>query len=688
MRIRPALVALSLVLPALAVVTVVDGAPPARAVTAYTWQGTQSTLWSDMRNWEPQGIPEDGDSVTLPTGTITGVPTVTLGMLTVNGSPDAATSLSGEGTVSVGTLLWQGGDINVDLEVGALGALPSIIAPGNTPLRFGYGGQQTLRLLGQTSLATGLGAGTEPWLQLMFDSSIEVAGTGTLTLDPEAWVLGNRCCTAPSSTLRVDGTVEVGSITGATGRTVRLQEVGLDLGGRFDVGTGNTVDLVGGPVRAGSAPGSATQGPGSITGGGTFRVTETDGEAFEPGDPTAADGTLKLLDDLTLADGTTLELGQYAELAGAHQVLGDGSVRLAGARVRGEVRVAPTVPVTVLPGPPTRVQRWSADVGQRGLLTPAGGLTVAPGATLAVDSGARLVVPAQATLSLPAGATLTSGSCCTDPGRVTVQRDATLAIGRGSGDPTVLQSVEIGGAGDLTHAGRSQWSLAGTTFVTGATFTGSGSIDGDLPAGALRVTPVGVLAIDGDYTANAGGTYVVRVPTSTDATATDRVTVTGTASLSGAVVTTGGTRWPRDTGFAVLTAGQVVGGFGCARTPGFVPVIGSRSVNLRSVVVRDGGCFVPAASTRLSATFSGRRATSVAVPGQARRVLLRVTVSRTTRPTRLTLSAPGGATERVDAPARRTTVTYVVVRLGATSRLQATLDRRARLTVAQVGWYG
>ncbi|MDO9457827.1 hypothetical protein [Nocardioides sp.] len=682
MRIRPALVALTLVLPALAVLGGIGGAPPAHAgPTSFTWTGAQDNGWGNKMNWSPSDrAPENGDSVSIGPAARnpTNVPDISLATLSVSGSPDSLVSVSGPGTITAQQLVWQGGDIDVNLVVGGLGAPPSIVSPMQSPLRFGSGGRQELTVLGDLSLAAGLGAGDRPWLTLMFDSSIQVASTGTLRLDPAAYVLGGRCCATPTSTIDVDGTVLVGNVLGTTGFTAHLTEVGLDLDGSIDVAEGNTLDLVGGPVRS----------TGALTGGGTVRVTETDGPAFDPAHPTDPDGTLKLLDDLTLDDGTVLELGQYAELSGAHRVVGDGSVRLAGATVHGEVGLADTVPATVAPGPATRVVAWDpAVVGQRGVLTPAGGLTVEPGASLSVHGRARLVVPAGSTTRLAAGSTLTSDGCCTNPGVVTVQRGGTLAVTGSTATPTTLRWVELGGAGGVTHSGRSAWDLAGTSFVTGATFTGSGRIDGDLPAGALRVTPVGVLTIDGDYTANPGGTYVVRVPGSTNVTATDRVHVTGTARLAGGVTTVGTTRWPRDEAFTALTAGRVEGGFGCARTPGFVPVVGARAVSLRSVVVRDATCFRPAQSTRLGATFRGRRTTTLTVPAAARRALLRVTVSGAQRATTLTLAAPGGGTARVRVARRTTSTVYVVVRLGSSRRLTASVPRRTKVVVQQVGWY-
>ncbi len=121
-------------------------APAAHAVTIYKWTGAESTGWGNPKNWEPNGKPKDGDGVELGPGarpTITDVPDIQLSTLSVTGSTDGLVSMSGEGHVITGNLQWNGGDINVDLTVSAppLDPMPSFIAMGNTPMRFGYGGE-------------------------------------------------------------------------------------------------------------------------------------------------------------------------------------------------------------------------------------------------------------------------------------------------------------------------------------------------------------------------------------------------------------------------------------------------------------------------------------------------------------------------------------------------------------------
>lgn len=668
---------LLLILPLLAVATT---GPPAAAEgpTIYQWTGAESTVFNNMKNWQPEGVPKDGDGVSLAVGprpTITDVPDIVLSALTVSGDREKLVSLSGPGTVTVaGPLVWGGGDIGVDLVLAPLA--PGLITP-SAPMHFGSETGQTFRVDGELALAADPLGATEPF-DLMFDANLVVSTSGRMLMGAGTSIRANRCCVGPTSTVVVDGGIGVDEGT----LTTKLENVGLDLRGTVDVPEDGMLELTGGPVRVDDGA--------TLLGGGTVVVPKTSGDAFDPVNPELPDTTFKLLDDLTLADGTTLELGPLAVLSGVGSIKGDGALRLAGPRIHAQVVVADGVPTSTVTGTTTRLAKWNAGVaGQHGFVVPQGGLDVAAGSTLSVHGGTRLVVPDDATMRLPGGATLTADGCCTEPGRVTVQSGGTLAIGSPTGDaPAVLDWVELGGNGAITHTGKSEWDLAGTTFTTGATFTGSGRITGDLPAGALKVTPAGVFVVDGDYTANAGGTLVARIPTALNATATSRLFVTGTAHVAGRLETVGTTRFPAGRALLALSAGQITGSFSCTKTPGFLPRQSAMTLHLVSIYVRDFGCLVSAPRRVLAATWTGLRTPRVTVPAAAERVMLKVTMSRATQGvSRLMLS--GGRSPRASlavAPGETETF-YVPIGLDATRRLTARLDSRARVVITQVGWY-
>ncbi len=679
--------------------------PPANAATTYTWSGAESNVWNNKKNWRPEGVPKDGDAVELgpgPRPTITDVPDVTLTSLSVTGSSDGLVSMTGPGQVITGSLRWNGGDINTDLMVSAppLDPTPSFIMMGQTPMHFGGGessltGHQTLTINSTLSLMAGTAVGDGPWLTFMFDSSMRIASTGKLLVDPAAKVLGSRCCSGTTSTVIVDGTLEVSSAIGATGFTARFDELGIDLAGDLVVPKDNTLEITGGPIRVGGHAVNGTVGDASIKGGGTVDVVETDGDAYDPDHPLLPDGTMKFIEDgekLTLADKTQLRLGPYTEVSGIGSIVGDGSVRLAGASVRGRLTIADGVPATTEPGTKTTVEVFDhALPGQTGWLTPAGGLRVEPGSTVRVmGGGGRLIVPDKATLDVPAGAILDSGGCCTDTGRVTLQKGSTMKVGKepttGTADPAILRWIELGGQGTVEHAGSSDWDLAGTTFVSGARITGEGTITGDVPAGPADIRPSGILTVDGDLTTNIAGIYRPLMATlRSEPKAAGRLVVTGNAALSGRLQPIGDTTYAVGRRVVVLEAGTITGGYQCAVAGGMILDPAATDIGLRAIEARVSDCLRPAARSVLSAAFGGTRKVSLGLPDSASSVLLEVRVSGAARSGTLRLSA-GRGTVPFTVPRRRTVTRLLEVPVAAQTKLTVQLSPRARLRITQVGY--
>ncbi|WP_296602390.1 hypothetical protein [Nocardioides sp.] len=690
------------------VVTLLVPVAPAHATTTYTWSGAESNVWGNKKNWRPEGVPKDGDAVELgpgPRSNITEVPDVTLTSLSVSGDPTAprAVSMTGEGQVITGSLQWNGGDINTDLMVSAppLDPTPSYIMMGQSPMRFGNGtsrltGHQTLTINSTVSLMAGLAAGDDPWLTFMFDSNMRIASTGKLLVDPAAKVLGSRCCSGATSTVIVDGTLEVFSAIGATGYTARFDELGIDLAGDVVVSKGNTLEITGGPIRVGGHAINGTVGDASIKGGGTVDITETDGEAYDPDHPLLPDGTLKFIEDgekLGLDDDTVLRLGPYSEVSGVGSIVGKGSVELAGARIRGRLTTADGVKASTEPGTQTTVEVWDRTLpGQTGWLTPAGGLRVEPGSTLRVlGGGGRLIMPDKATLEVPAGATIDAGGCCTDTGRVTLQKGSTMKIGQQadgqeSEDPAILRWIELGGQGTVEHSGASAWDLAGTTFTSGARITGEGTITGDLPAGPADIRPSGVLTVDGDLATNIAGIYRPLMATlRSEPKAAGRLVVTGNAALSGRLQPIGDTTYPADRRVTVLEAGSITGGYQCAVAGGMILDPAATTIGLRAIGARVSDCLRPAARSVLSATFAGSRRVALGLPDTASSVLVEVRISAAARAGTLRLSA-GRGTVPFPVPRRRTVTRLLEVPVAAQTKLTIQQSPRARVRITQVGY--
>lgn len=669
--------------------------PAAHAATTYTWTGMEGTDWANKKNWNPEGVPQDGDAVELgpgPRPTITGVDRdVTLSSLKVTGSDAGLVSISGEGTLTVGNLQWSGGDINVSVTVSAppLDPQPSFIARGEVPMRFGGSADQVLTVLSTLSLLTGPVGGDDAWLELTNDADLRVASTGTLLLDPGADILGSRCCTAGTSTITVDGTLEVTSVTGATGYVADLREVGIDLAGDVRVPTGNTLRLTGGPIRVGGDTASGTVGDASIGGGGVVDVRETDGPSYDPEHPRLPDSTLKFLDDgeeLTLRDDTVLRLGPASEVSGVGSVVGKGSVRLAGTTVLGRLSFADSVPASTEAGTRTTLDPDPARPNQSGVLSPAGGLRLEPGSTLRVlGGGGRLAVPDDATLEVPAGSVLDSGGCCVDTGRVTLTRKATMEVGAGDGDPAVLRWFELGGQGTVEHSGSSTWDLAGTTFTSGARITGDGTITGDLPAGPAEIRPSGVLTVDGDLTTNTAGSYRPELDIRRSVlVAPRRLVVTGNAALSGRLAPIGDTTYPVGRRVVVLEAGSITGSYRCAIAGGTLMDQRATDVGLVGIGARVSDCLTPARATLPTTPVRGGVRADLSVPSGTTSVLVEVALSRVARATTLRLDA-GRGTVRVDVP-RGSSTRLLEVPVADGADLTVRLPVRGKVRLKQLGY--
>ena len=108
---------------------------------------------------------------------------------------------------------------------------------------------------------------------------------------------------------------------------------------------------------------------------------------------------------------------------------------------------------------------------------------------------------------MPGGASITSGGCCVNPARLTVELPAArLTVGSGSGT-AVLKFVALGGAGHVVLAGPSQWySLPSVGFGLTATVTGHGTVTGAFTPYLATFTPGGAFAVHG--TASLTGTLV------------------------------------------------------------------------------------------------------------------------------------------------------------------------------------
>jgi hypothetical protein len=299
-------------------------------------------------------------------------------------------------------------------------------------------------------------------------------------------------------------------------------------------------------------------------------------------------------------------------------------------------------------------------------------------------------MPDDSTLELPAGAHLDSGGCCSDTGRVTLQKGSTMKVGQetaaGEDDPATLEWVELGGQGTVEHAGASVWDLAGTTFTSGARITGEGTITGDLPAGPADIRPTGVLTVDGDLTTNGAGVYRPQLALlRSEPKAAGRLVVTGNAALAGRLQPIGDTTYPEGRRVVVLEAASITGGYQCAVAGGMLMDATPTTVGLHSIESHVSDCLRPAPKAVLSAAFRGTKRVDLGLPDAAVSVLLEVRVSGATRGATLKLSA-GRGTVPLQVPKRRAVTRWLEVPVASQTKLTVQLSKRAQVKLTQVGY--
>src|SRR4051794_34305288 len=109
---------------------------PAQAETTYTWIGNSQDAsaddhsWTDQRNWDPTGVPTDGDSVVITQpgdapcfAHVDNVPTVSLTNFTLAEDPAHCTTSVEGGAITVdGLFQWSGGQLKTPTTVAATGA--------------------------------------------------------------------------------------------------------------------------------------------------------------------------------------------------------------------------------------------------------------------------------------------------------------------------------------------------------------------------------------------------------------------------------------------------------------------------------------------------------------------------------------------------------------------------------------
>ena len=264
---------ISLAATAAVAVTMVFALPAHAAGQSYSWtgMGTDHTFWSNPQNWAPNGVPGNGDSVTvgsLPGGPsdITEIPTVSLSSLTLN---ETANNVYLDGAAAntltvTQSLSWSGGDVSVPLTLAA-GATGVITGQGvSSHLDSFGGGTGSVSALKKFTIAghltiTGVGIDQYlPTLRLSGADDIVVAAGGTLTTTANTLIQSGECCVDHTATLQNFGTI-------APLGALEFMYLGLDQNGVFNIPAGQRVQFYSGPIRS---QGTSAK----FSGGGTFEM--------------------------------------------------------------------------------------------------------------------------------------------------------------------------------------------------------------------------------------------------------------------------------------------------------------------------------------------------------------------------------------------------------------------------------
>lgn len=514
-------------------VTIV-GAPVAMAGTepygtAYTWVGSSQDphadnhSWTDARNWEPEGVPGDGDSVAISppdsdhcAADVDHVPDVQLEEFSLSVAGLCSASVSGGSIEVAQAMSWDSGLLNSPVTLEA-GAQAQFTTGAGKEIARNITVDGSLSLVGAT-------------VRLDDPHSITVSSGGALDSSGDSLISFSACCVTPAH-VRNDGAL---SVTG----TLDVDAVELDQNGMIDIGSGGLLNVSQAPMRA--SPGA------QYAGSGRMQIW-TQSEAVMHGKQSLGEGfQLELGDDGT--DGSIL--GGSFTLAGAGTFDWSGGTMMANLTIAHGVEADLSGPsdgngARVLDGEDTSGGGQGVPV----IVTVHGLVVMEQQANLATEYGAHLAIAHDGSLSLEPGTVVSSNGCCVDKvsnagGTVTVPADTggygpaqlvgvsylaakgTTSIAPGSelqlteDAPSSLSDTTITGGGmltvlDPTKIAKTVTVDSGTTLNLGpadGAFNGTGTISGagsmlwtgGSLSGHLTIGPTGGLTLTGPDTKTVG----------------------------------------------------------------------------------------------------------------------------------------------------------------------------------------
>ncbi|GAA3824276.1 hypothetical protein [Nocardioides panacisoli] len=535
---------------------------PAHAAggTSYTWIGSSQDpaadnhSWTDARNWSPNGVPGNGDSVSIaqPNGThctahVDDVPTVTLAGFRLLQTPDlCGTSINGGQITVTGTFTWDGGVLNTATTVAAGAA--GTIGGTNGELdvlsqNLDVGG--TLGLSGLPGTSTTPGDPGTPALRIVNPFVLHVLPGGTLTSTGDNKVNFLSCCNNPAR-ITNEGTVAV------DGGTFEVDAVAFDQDGTISASNGGRLLSTAAPVTAGD--GASYEGSGSWT--------------IHDHSHAVLSGTQMLGPDFHLELGTP-EDQAGGTLQGTAVLEGTGTFDWSGTTIEAALTVAHGVTLRASGEPPNNGRRILAgmDGSVPTPLTVHGRFVVDDGAVIGTGVHSLIEIASDGTLSLAPGSSINGDSCCVSPDQVV--NHGTLVVPSGTGVADIHnEALDSDGTISLADDAVVQANLGVT--LSGGTLLGAGTVAADLDNVAGKVRPAGsgtgTLTVDGGYDQGKRAELDVDLT----AGAGDRLAVTGTATVGGRLAAhdAGGYHPRLKDVRTVLSAASVAGSLRCVTTSG------------------------------------------------------------------------------------------------------------------------
>ncbi len=444
------------------------GAAISCAAATKTWVPTAGGVWTTSGNWSPSGAPQAGDAVTInsnQSGDITGVPSITLSNLVVNGNCLLAAASSGN-TITVTNALSV--------------ATGKLLTLGATSARLVF------RLDGTGTLSG----------SLAFDAGTTVRNftvNGTLIIQPGARLYDPNLSAGSVFILSSGATLKIGNTGGISTSTSANSTVAVNFGGSYSYSTGANYEYIG---SANQAVGNGL--PGTVNhltvnnSGSTGNNTVTLASALVVnGNLAITAGTLATGNNAITLNGNFSKAGTLSAGSSGITIAGAASSQsIAGFTTTGNLTCSKSSGTATLQG----------DVSAAALSMNASGATLHLGSGLThtfsgtwtrtagtLNGGSSTLKLNNATPISGSGGVFTAGTGRVEFGGATAQSVASLAYANltisGSGTKTLAGAVTLSGsleiaAGTLDVANGSNYaiSLAGN-WTNNGTFTGrSGTV--------------------------------------------------------------------------------------------------------------------------------------------------------------------------------------------------------------------